>query len=170
MTNCQMHVKVSAKKQDNRSGKERQCCRYIQTALWIFTARMIFAGFICLQNWNLKALIRHAFRGPDQVDVWDQVHLYALWNEQTGNSELLKPPLVRKDRRFFYAIAMSHAQPGWQAGCESLLSGDRMTDWVHTANAATVSSLWLRTCRHGSLWERQEKSLWITICMIVALT
>ena len=73
---------------------------------------MIFAGFICLQNRNLKALIRHAFRGPDQVDVWDQVHLYALWNEQTGNSELLKPPLVRKDRRFFYAIAMSHAQPG----------------------------------------------------------
>ena len=35
------------------------------------------------------------------MDVWDQVHLYALWNEQTGNSELLKPPLVRKDRRFF---------------------------------------------------------------------
>ena len=62
---------------------------------------MIFAGFICLQNRNLKALIRHAFRGPDQVDVWDQVHLYALWNEQTGNSELLKPPLVRKGRRFF---------------------------------------------------------------------
>ena len=62
---------------------------------------MIFAGLICLQNRNLKALIRYAFRGPDQVDVWDQVHLYALWNEQTGNSELLKPPLVRKDRRFF---------------------------------------------------------------------
>ena len=37
------------------------------------------------------------------MDVWDQVHLYALWNEQTGNSELLKPPLVRKDRRFFCA-------------------------------------------------------------------
>ena len=62
---------------------------------------MIFAGLICLQNRNLKALIRYAFRGPDQVDVWDQVHLYALWNEQTGNSELLKPPLVREGRRFF---------------------------------------------------------------------
>ena len=34
------------------------------------------------------------------MDVWDQVHLYALWNEQTGNSKLLKPPLVRKTGGF----------------------------------------------------------------------
>ena len=35
------------------------------------------------------------------MDVWDQVHLYALWNDQIGTSELLRPPLVRKGRRFF---------------------------------------------------------------------
>ena len=34
------------------------------------------------------------------MDVWDQVHLYALWNEKTGNSKLLKPPLVQKTGGF----------------------------------------------------------------------
>ena len=34
---------------------------------------------------------------------------------------------------------MSHARTGWQTDIESFLSNDRMTDWSHTANAATAS-------------------------------
>jgi len=35
---------------------------------------------------------------------------------------------------------MSHAQTGWHVDDESLLSIGRMTDWMHTANAATIAS------------------------------
>ena len=38
------------------------------------------------------------------MDVWNQVHPYAFWNNQTGNSELLRPPLVREGRRFFDGV------------------------------------------------------------------
>ena len=62
---------------------------------------MIFAGYFCIQLRKLKALIRHALPGPDQVDIWDQVYSGAFWNDQIGNSELLRSPLVRKGRRFF---------------------------------------------------------------------
>ena len=59
-------------------------------------------------------LIRYAFSRPDQVDIWIQVCLHILWNEQTDHSfMLLILPLVRKGRRFFIcAKAMSHAQTG----------------------------------------------------------
>ncbi len=62
---------------------------------------MIFWELLCLQLIKLKGLIRFALPGPDQVDIWDQVHFYACWNDQIGTSELLRPPLVRKGRRFF---------------------------------------------------------------------
>jgi len=35
---------------------------------------------------------------------------------------------------------MSHAQTGWRTDSESLLSDGCSSDWVHTANAATVTS------------------------------
>ena len=63
---------------------------------------MIFWELLCLQLIKLKGLIRFALPGPDQVDIWNQVHPYACWNDQIGTSKLLRPPLVRKGRRFFY--------------------------------------------------------------------
>ena len=89
------------KKQDLRSGKERQCCRYIHRIPEVYIARAIFWVRLCLQPIKLNGLIRHALTRPDQVDIWDQVPLCAYWNEQIKTVILQKLPLVREDRRFF---------------------------------------------------------------------
>ena len=91
------------KKQDHRSGKERQCCRYIHRLSEVYIARAIFWVRLCLQPIKLNGLIRHALTRPDQVDIWDQVPLCAYWNEQIKTVILQKLPLVREDRRFFCA-------------------------------------------------------------------
>ena len=57
---------------------------------------MIVWILLCLQLIKLNGLIRIALRRTEQVDVWNQVHLHASWNEQTGNSKPLRPPLVRE--------------------------------------------------------------------------
>ena len=41
---------------------------------------------------------------------------------------------------FFLREAMSHAWTECHTDIGSLLPNDRMTDWTHTANAATVST------------------------------
>ena len=73
-------------KQDHRSGKERQCCRYIRTVSRIYIARVIFRVRLCPQLIKLNGLFRHALTRPDQVDIWDQVPPCAYWNNQINRS------------------------------------------------------------------------------------
>ena len=42
-------------------------------------------------------------------------------------------------RRRILRVAMSHAHPRRKTDAESLLSSGRLSDWMHTANAATAS-------------------------------
>ena len=104
MINLGFHdILGSGIKQDHRSGKERQCCRYIRTVSIIYIARVIFRVRLCPQPIKLNGLFRHALTRPDQVDIWDQVLLCAYWNDQIKQFIMLRLPLVRKDRRFFCA-------------------------------------------------------------------
>ena len=75
-----------SEKKNRRFGKERQCCRYIYSVHAIHIARMIFRGPLCPQLIKLNGLIRYAFSRPDQVDIWIQVCLHILWNEQTDHN------------------------------------------------------------------------------------
>ena len=53
---------------------------------------------------------------------------------------------------------MSHALPFCHTDIESSLSDDRMTDWEHTANAATVSEHEVFT--NMSAWLIEKKIGW----------
>ena len=87
MINLGFHdILGSGIKQDHRSGKERQCCRYIRTVSIIYIARVIFRVRLCPQPIKLNGLFRHALTRPDQVDISDQVLLCAYWNNQINRS------------------------------------------------------------------------------------
>ena len=93
MINLGFHdILGSGIKQDHRSGKERQCCRYIRTVSIIYIARVIFRVRLCPQPIKLNGLFLHALTIPDQVvshartarvtDIWDQEPLCAYRNDQ----------------------------------------------------------------------------------------
>ena len=56
-------------------------------------------------------------------------------------------------------VAMSHARTGWQTDIENLLSNGRMTDWEHTANAATVREREAFT--NLSAWLKEKMIEWL---------
>ena len=65
-------VILGAVKKDHRSGKERLCCRCIQTELKIHIACLISRARLCRPQCMRKGLFVYAFIRPDQVDVWDR--------------------------------------------------------------------------------------------------
>ena len=87
MTKRTVYDTVSSTKKDKRSGKERQCCRYIQTEWITHTACLIFREQLCLPPKKRHGLLTYAFLSPDQVDVWDRVFPREPWNNQTYYSD-----------------------------------------------------------------------------------
>ena len=65
-------VILGAVKKDHRSGKERLCCRCIQTELKIHIACLISRARLCRPQCMRKGLFVYALIRPDQVDVWDR--------------------------------------------------------------------------------------------------
>lgn len=86
---------------------------------------MIVWILLCLQLIKLNGLIRIALRRTEQVDVWNQVHLHASWNEQTGNSKPLRPPLVREAGGF-------------------LMENSTMSNYIYDQNPKILLPLWER--------------------------
>ena len=128
MTNLYSHVIVgSGKKQDHRSGKERQCCRYIRTVSRIYIARVIFRVRLCPQLIKLNGLFRHALTRPDQVDIWDQVPPCAYWNNQINRSINAETAACPKRQAVFLCVAMSHAQAIYK--------------WIHGTSMPTIDNL-----------------------------
>ena len=74
------------KKEDDRSGKERQWCIHRHIISRIYIARVNFMGRICPQPAKLNGVLRHAFTIPDQVDICDQVPPCAYWSDQIDQS------------------------------------------------------------------------------------
>ena len=74
---------------------------------------------------------------------WELAHIRAfLWlatyGECRDSHELPRSEVTCRQGSLHYKV--SHAWTGWQADAGSLLTGRRMADWTHTANAATVTS------------------------------
>ena len=74
---------------------------------------------------------------------WELAHIRAfLWlatyGERRDSYELPRSEVTCRQGSLHYKV--SHAWTGWQADAGSLLTGRRMADWTHTANAATVTS------------------------------
>ena len=116
MTNLYSHVIVgSGKKQDHRSGKERQCCRYIHRISEVYIARAIFWVRLCLQPIKLNGLIRHALTRPDQVDIWDQVPLRTYWNEQKNTVYFTKTAACPRRQAVFLCGKKARYGNVWSA-------------------------------------------------------
>ena len=62
----------------------------------------------------------------------------ATYGERRDSHELPRSEVTCRQGSLHYKV--SHAWTGWQADAGSLLTGRRMADWPHTANAATVTS------------------------------
>lgn len=75
MTKRSVYVNLNTAKKDYWSGKERLCCRYIQTALKMHIACLIFRGQLCRPPKTRNGLFVHALIRPDQVDIWGQEFL-----------------------------------------------------------------------------------------------
>ena len=86
MTSMKRSDKVYVEKKGNRSGKERQCCRYIQTVLRIYIACWIFREQLCRQPKKQIGLFVFAFIRTDQVDVRDRVPLCVSRNDRTARN------------------------------------------------------------------------------------
>ena len=72
MTKRTVYDTVNSTKKDKRSGKERLCCRYIQTKSKNHIACLIFRGQLRRPPKTRNGLFVYAFIKLDQVDVWDQ--------------------------------------------------------------------------------------------------
>ena len=80
-------VILGAVKKDHRSGKERLCCRCIQTELKIHIACLISRARLCRPQCMRKGLFVYAFIRPDQVDVWDREPLCEPRDNQIDRSD-----------------------------------------------------------------------------------
>ena len=104
MTNPFSHVIVCSEIRKGRwSGKERQCCSYIRRISEVYIARVIFRVRLCLQPIKLNGLIWHALTRPDQVDIWNQMPLYAYWDEQIKYSLLYRDCRLSEKTGGFFA-------------------------------------------------------------------
>ena len=87
MTKRTVYDTVNSTKKDKRSGKERLCCRHMQTEWITHIACLIFREQLCLPPKKRHGLLMYAFLRPDQVDVWDRVPPREPWNNQTDYSD-----------------------------------------------------------------------------------
>ena len=93
------------------------------------------AGLIALQGEPCVDGMAGGCRELAHGQTHDSLDTYG---ECRDSHELLCSEVTCRQGSLRYKV--SHAWTGWQADAGSLLTGRRMADWPHTANAATVTS------------------------------
>ena len=116
MTDKITHAIVSIAKKGWWSGKERQCCRYLQTVSCIQIISMIFREELCRPPKKRSGLFVLASIWTDQVDFRKTGTLCAPPCDPNWLKWSL--PLVRKDRRLFCAFwfLKEERRKKWKSG------------------------------------------------------
>ena len=157
MTACKINAKVSIVKKDNRSGKERQWCRCVQTEWKIHIACLIFRIQLRPPLKTRNGLFVYAFIKPDQVDVWAQVPPREPWDDQMNCiDECWDCRLSEKTSGFFAqsgkAMCRHGSMPTGRRGRNR--SSSQSVIWQNIAPSynGQYAGLSLRKCGFDSRW------------------